>query len=118
MGFEKGNTIGKGRPVGSKNRKKASKAIELERLIKSFINGKHYVYYHINNETEEVFYIGKGKGDRAWSNDRNVLWYKYVDNYSYRVSILCSDLSEEEALAIEKSMIILKQPVTNIDYAI
>lgn len=113
-----GNKTG-GRLKGTKNIiKNNDRFTELEKLIRSFINGKYYVYYHINNESNEVFYIGKGKGDRAWSMNRNCDWLEYVNNNDYRASILCSGLSEEEALAIEKAMIKLKQPVTNIQYAI
>ena len=118
MPFEKGHSLSKGRPKGSANIKKINKVQQLENLINSFINGLHYVYYHINNETNEVFYIGKGKGDRAWSKGRNEIWGEYVIKNDYRVSILCSNLSEEEALAIEKAMIIINKPITNIDYAI
>lgn len=120
MGFEKGNTLG-GRKKGSTNKisvkKLQSKLDKLTGFLESTIHGKYYVYYHVNKVTKEVFYIGKGSGDRAWiSRDgcRNDLWSEYVDNNDYSVEIMISNISQEEAIAVESSLIKVKKPSTNL----
>jgi len=60
----------------------------------------NYVYAHLDN-TDKVFYIGKGKNRHAWSNDRDGLWYRYVYKHlggKYQVRILKGNLSAEEAV--------------------
>jgi len=105
-----------GRPKGSKNKmyQRFTKINQIEDLIYNYINGKYYVYYHVNNNTDEVFYIGKGKNHRAWDYEaRNDLWKKYTIKNEFRVHLLCSNLNENEALAIEKSLIKVIKPLTN-----
>ena len=36
-----------------------------------------YVYAHRDNKGA-IFYIGKGTGKRAWSQDRHPVWHRYV----------------------------------------
>ena len=80
MPFEKGQSGNpNGRPKGSKNKMtKSSLHVKYKdlynRIIGTFQSGKYYVYYHIDSRTNEVIYIGKGCGDRAWSKDRNKDW--------------------------------------------
>lgn len=64
---------------------------------------KNYVYAHIDQK-EQIFYIGKGTGRRAWSDDRHDLWTTYVQkhlNGNYRVQILQDNLSPAEAERLE-----------------
>lgn len=64
------------------------------------------MYAHINKVTESIFYIGKGKGERAYSQEgRNRFWQNTVAKYGYRVEILIDGLSDMEALRIEADYI-------------
>jgi hypothetical protein len=60
---------------------------------------KHfYVYHHINKLTDEVFYVGKGKGNRAYSKrSRSEMWHNIVNKYDYDVLIVESNLTDEES---------------------
>ena len=62
-----------------------------------------YVYRHLD-KNGRVFYIGKGKGRRAYDkNNRNVFWKTYVEynNGEYIIEIIKSNLSEDEAYDLE-----------------
>lgn len=64
---------------------------------------RNYVYAHLD-KTGKVFYIGKGTGRRAWSQDRHYYWTWYVERHlkgDYRVQILHDDLTPEEAERLE-----------------
>lgn len=37
----------------------------------------HYVYKHINPKTNELLYIGHGRGERAWRYSNNGDWSRY-----------------------------------------
>jgi len=66
-----------------------------------------YVYAHRNSEGG-IFYIGKGTGRRAWSQDRHPVWHRYVKerlNGTYSVEILENGLTEAEAEAREGELI-------------
>lgn len=68
---------------------------------------KFYVYAH-NDSEGKTFYIGEGKGDRAWSKDRHSLWNLYVDKHlgnKYQVLILKDNLPEAEAEELESEWI-------------
>lgn len=60
-----------------------------------------YVYRHIRLDTQTPFYVGKGNGTRAWSNNRNPYWKNIANSVGYRVEIIWADLSEEEAFSRE-----------------
>ena len=68
---------------------------------------RSYVYAHID-AAGQIFYVGKGKGRRAWSTDRHPLWHYYVEKHlggNYQVRILQDDLSAEEAEQVEGAWI-------------
>lgn len=79
---------------------------------------KFYVYLHSNADTGEVFYVGKGKGPRAWSKQRNNLWKTVTKHCNYSVVIVKDGLEEDEALQMEAQLISeyrsLGQAVANI----
>ena len=109
------------REAGKKSsRKGVSNGRKQSMIIQEFIStiksGTSYVYYHVNNETHEVFYIGKGKGNRAWNTGRNDYYEKYLEeiNNNYTVRLVALNLSDEEALAIEEALIRIKNPICNI----
>ena len=61
-----------------------------------------YVYAHRKATTGEIFYIGKGKDDRAYSKKRrNKHWLNVVNKHGYFVEILADSLSEKESLLLE-----------------
>ena len=62
-----------------------------------------YVYEHIRSDTNKVFYVGKGKGKRAYSkHHRNQYWKNIVNKVGeFTVKFLAKDLDEELALLIE-----------------
>lgn len=61
-----------------------------------------YVYLH-KKPDGTVFYVGKGKGRRAWSRqNRNIHWHRTVNKHGgYSVEILEDCLCEDEALCLE-----------------
>lgn len=66
-----------------------------------------YVYDH-KKPNGEVFYIGKGKDQRAWSvHGRNPMWRAIVDKHSYSVEIVADNLTEQEAFDEEIRLIAL-----------
>jgi hypothetical protein len=68
-----------------------------------------YVYGHYKADTGELFYIGKGTGDRAWQTSkgrrRNTHWQRIVDKHGLEVRILEDGLTDEEAYAKERELI-------------
>ncbi len=66
---------------------------------------EYYVYEHLRNDNGKVFYVGKGKGDRANSQYRNKFWVEVVKETDFTVRILKSNLLENESLKLESEMI-------------
>lgn len=66
----------------------------------------YYVYTH-HKPCGEIFYVGMGKGKRAWSVcDRNNLWRKIVLKYgNHTVKIIKQNLSHSDAIELEKNLI-------------
>jgi hypothetical protein len=118
MPFNKGESGNKdGRPKGSLNKQKDNVYASLiNDIFNMFKSGKYYVYYHIDVNTKEIVYIGKGKNNRAWDfriGTRNQEWNEYIKNNKINAKLIVVDVSEEEALAIEKSLIQVKNPILN-----
>ena len=68
---------------------------------------KNYVYVHVDGRGQ-IFYVGMGKGRRAWSTDRHPLWHRYVEKHlgrNYKVRILWDNLSADEAEELESEFI-------------
>jgi hypothetical protein len=67
----------------------------------------YYVYAHLDG-AGRIFYVGKGIGRRAWSDDRHPLWRRYVGrhlNGHYTVRILRDNLSSEDSEELEADWI-------------
>lgn len=68
---------------------------------------KYYVYYHINLDNGDIFYVGKGSGNRHKALDnRSEFWMRYTSKYKNWKSIIYLDnLTNEDALDLEKNEI-------------
>lgn len=67
------------------------------------MNNQFYVYEWFNVDTNEVFYVGKGSGKRAFdTKHRNKIFQEYYINNSCKVRIVKDNLDEESAFKLEK----------------
>jgi hypothetical protein len=69
---------------------------------------EYYVYGHYTEDTNELFYVGKGKGSRhkqLSDKRRNLLWQNVAKKHGVKVEILHENLTEEEAFKIEIDLI-------------
>lgn len=72
------------------------------------MKNRFYVYGHFIPGNDVPFYIGKGRGRRAYHlYDRSDFWKSVVKKYGYEVKILHENLTSEEALAREVELISL-----------
>ena len=76
----------------------------------------YYVYEHIRLDKMETFYIGKGKGERAYDLYRNDHHDAITDEYGHAVVIIANNLTEEEAYWVERDTI--EDYVFNLGYGI
>lgn len=69
-------------------------------------NFKFYTYAHYKADTKEIFYIGKGSGNRAFvKHKRSIHWNSIVSKHGLHVEILSKWSTEEDALTHEKFLI-------------
>ncbi len=67
---------------------------------------KYYVYGHYNKCDNQLFYIGKGTNNRLKSTtSRSIAWIDHTNSNEWYAEIIHANLSEDEALAIEKKLI-------------
>lgn len=66
----------------------------------------YYTYFHTRNDTGAVFYVGKGKGDRARDQNRNPQWKAIVQSCGHEVHIAARWGTNKEALEHEKFLIL------------
>jgi hypothetical protein len=67
---------------------------------------EHYTYIHQTSDTGRIFYIGKGKEDRAFvKRGRNQYWHNIVNKHGYTAEILAYWNSDAEAIDHEKLLI-------------
>lgn len=65
-----------------------------------------YTYLHRRASDNKPFYIGKGKGTRAYScNSRNKHWHSVVDKHGLKVEIIARWQDEESAFTHERLLI-------------
>lgn len=68
-----------------------------------------YVYVHKSSQTDEVFYVGKGQGRRAWDKkNRPPAWQDKITSLgnAWKVEILMDNLSELEAFQLEHDKVL------------
>lgn len=67
---------------------------------------KFYVYKHFRKDTQEVFYVGKGEGNRYKSKiGRNPYWHNIVKKHGFKWEIVDYFESEELAFRAEAKLI-------------
>lgn len=67
------------------------------------MNNRFYIYFHFINDTDQLFYIGKGSGNRHISKvNRNVYWKNIVNKHGYYPVIIQDNLSEENSFELER----------------
>ena len=67
---------------------------------------KFYVYAHYKPGEEIPFYVGKGTGNRMYSKkSRSAHWKNIVSKYGIEVRIIHDELTEIEAINLERSLI-------------
>jgi hypothetical protein len=66
----------------------------------------YYTYGHYKANSKELFYIGKGKTNRAYEKDsRSDFWNSIVKKHGYTVEIFANWKSEKDAFLHEKFLI-------------
>lgn len=66
----------------------------------------YYVYEHIRLDTNQVFYVGKGKGNRSTRHyGRNKHWHNIVNKCGFEVRYIAKDIDEELSLLVEQERI-------------
>lgn len=64
-----------------------------------------YTYFHTRNDTEAVFYVGKGVGRRAHVKNRGRYWRAIYKKHGVTVHFAMTGLSEEDAFQHERFLI-------------
>jgi hypothetical protein len=66
-----------------------------------------YIYQHIRNDNNSIFYVGKGKGYRCNQKiGRNIYWKRVVDKCNgYSIEKVVTNLDEELAFLVEMELI-------------
>jgi hypothetical protein len=67
----------------------------------------YYVYTHRKETTGEIFYVGKGSGNRAWSLKRSNHWKNINNKHGCLVDIVQDGLQEWAAFELEVDLISL-----------
>ncbi len=71
-------------------------------MLKTLKMSNFYVYFHYRLSDNILFYIGKGKGRRAYvSTKRNKHWKNTVEKHGFRIEFVDTGLSEEDAFDLE-----------------
>jgi len=79
-----------------------------------------YVYEHWRLDKDECFYVGKGRGSRAYGRtSRNIHWKNIVaklerTGFAYEVRIVASNLSEEDAFNLEAERIVFWKDIVDL----
>lgn len=64
-----------------------------------------YVYVHRRADNNAIFYVGKGKRDRATSQQRNIYWKRVVAKHGFYLEKVATGLTEDQAFSLEIDLI-------------
>lgn len=81
------------------------------------VNNRYYVYYHTDSNGD-IFYIGKGCKNRAYSkNSRNKDWHNVVKSCKdgYGVCFVVTGITNELAMELERNLIIEAKKLEDIN---
>jgi|14BtaG_2_1085337.scaffolds.fasta_scaffold05780_2 hypothetical protein len=67
------------------------------------MENNYYIYVHRSKEGK-TFYVGKGKEERVFNQDRTQKWFEEAKG-GYWVEIIAQDLTEQQALFTEQCII-------------
>jgi len=61
-----------------------------------------YVYRHLRDDSNEIFYVGKGMGRRAFDKShRSKFWKNIVAKHGVRVELVKEGITESESIQLE-----------------
>jgi hypothetical protein len=84
-------------------------------MPKALESQRFYVYGHFTQDTNELFYVGKGVGQRKdRRNKRNNFWQNIYKKHGLRVEILLDNLNEDEAFYQEYLAVKEYKPRANL----
>jgi len=70
-------------------------------------DNNYYVYVHRKKSDNSIFYVGKGKGWRAYDfKTRSTFWKKTANKYGVTVGFVAVNLQDWYALELECSLIL------------
>lgn len=80
----------------------------------------YYIYAHYTADTNECFYIGVGKDNRAWDsglNNRNEYWHNIVNKHGYTIEIIKDNFTNrDEAVNKEVMLQLFFKPKACLKY--
>lgn len=81
--------------------------VDANAKLPSTSKNEYYVYLHLRKSDGRVFYVGKGKGNRAWNlkHRTNPHWQRVFRKHGCEVVLVCQGLPEVCALSMEKALI-------------
>ena len=79
-------------------------------------NREFYVYEHIRLDNMTCFYVGKGKGERAYDLERNDHHDRISNRHGHAVVIIKDKLTEKQAFRLERDTI--EDYIFNLGYGI
>jgi hypothetical protein len=70
------------------------------------VDNEFYTYVHIRQDNGQVFYVGKGKGNRVVSlNKRNLHWQNIAKKHGVLSKIMFRGLSEKSSFETERFLV-------------
>lgn len=82
-------------------------------------DSNYCVYLHKNSRTNEVFYVGSGRKNRAkYGNNRSAKWHAVVEADGFYPEIVYDNLSKEQSIAIELDLytrLLATCPLVNVN---